>query len=131
MPFSKLDYGLVAAEVTPVITLVFIDFVLGFILAWKERRLSSSGAKKTIYKIAAYICTWMAFKLASAIPALEVPMLTMASGVAALAVIVELISILENANKLGLKLPGWIRQRLEKLKDQLDDSERKDNNPQN
>jgi len=117
------DYSTVISQATAIFALMAIDTILGTLAAWKDKRLNSGGAKKGLFKIAAYFGTWagiLTFGKLAGVPGTEY-----FSGIVVLYVAAtELISILENAGKLGLKLPKAITNRLERLKDQLDDNQK-------
>jgi len=114
------DYDTVISQAIAIFALMAVDTILGTLAAWKTKRVNSSGAKKGLFKIAAYFGTWAGMLVFGKLVSL--PGTEYFSGIVVLYVAAtELISILENSSKLGLKLPKSLKNRLEKIKDQLDD----------
>ena len=104
-----------------------VDFITGLMAAWVNKELSSSvGYKGICRKIAIFILVGIAHIVDA--------YLIGAGSILRNAVIFfylanEGISILENAGKLGLPIPEYLKQALVQLKDKADDSaaELKDN----
>lgn len=97
-----------------------VDFITGLMAAWVNKELSSAvGYKGICRKVAIFILVGIAHIVDS--------YLIGAGSILRNAVIFfylanEGVSILENAGKLGLPIPEYLKQALVQLKDKADDS---------
>ena len=97
--------------------LVVIDTILGVIRAGKKKELSSSKAKGVVFKLILYysliIATHQITRIDSFLVSFE-------KFIVIFLAMTELLSIIENLNKLGVPIPSYITKRLQHyLKDKI------------
>ena len=97
-----------------VVVLVTLDTITGYLAARKEHKVSSNAFFKGWSKILVFIMLIIAFHQLVRIE----PSLTILDGYIALWLAAnETISIVENANRMGIKLPSFLVKGLEKYRD--------------
>ncbi len=94
-----------------VVILVFIDGLSGFACGWKEENISSKRFARTLYKLLLYfaliIATHQVTRYAGYMKWVEDFTVLYLS-------ITELISLFENAARLGVPMPPWVLKKLRK-----------------
>lgn len=92
--------------------LVFVDLVTGVHNAVKKGKLKSGrGFLRTMYKLFLYYAlVFSTHQLSRLVPMFDLMETFIASYLAGN----ELLSIIENVNKAGVKLPHWFKEKLEK-----------------
>lgn len=104
-------YGL-PAIVQALLILIALDMLFGFLIAWREKTISSHEAfYGATRKCAQLILIGMAGLLQPLLK-LEIPL---ANVLAAYYVYVECLSILEHASKTGIPIPAFLRDALVRL----------------
>ncbi len=104
-------YGLPAITQTLLI-LIVMDMLIGFSIAWKEKKVSSHAAfKGAMRKTAQLVLIYMAGLLE---PLIKLD-IQLANVLAAYYVYVECLSILEHASKTGIPIPAFLKDALIRL----------------
>lgn len=97
--------------IIPLILMGF-DILTGFINAWKKKEIDSSKLRDGIvHKFGEMIIIILSLFLQYS---LGLPK-EISTFIAIYIVIMECISILENCEKLGVKVPKWLKERLKKV----------------
>ena len=103
--------------VNVLLTFVIIDFIMGLMVAYSKRELSSSIGFKGIFKKVSMFC------LVGISHVIDMYVLgdtaTLRTAVALFYVSNEGISILENANNLGIPIPLFLKTRLLNIEEQI------------
>lgn len=89
--------------------LVFIDFLSGLMVAWRQKEVSSRGAAQSVPKLILYFLLVLA---AHQIVRLTGYAKWIEDAVVMYLAVTEFISITENASKLGVPVPLWIKEKL-------------------
>ena len=106
------------------ILLMTIDYVTGLATAWGRGEVQSSKARLGLARKIGMLGAAAAFYLAQrnvpeALGAQFLPQwLEVGTMICGWLVITELVSIVENLDRLGVKLPPWLRQALAKFNDE-------------
>lgn len=101
--------------------LMLCDIISGFLGAWKDKKISSSKLRSgIIHKFGEILIIVISIYLnySIGIPA------EISKFVSAYIIVMEIISIIENIEKLGISLPKSITDRLEKAKGEEDGKEK-------
>ena len=106
--------GALAVPIMVLIAMMVIDYASGMAAAWSNNELSSKVGAKGIVKKVGY--------MALIVVAMGVDYLIY-SGIAA--VKNELISILENLDRLGVPIPDFLTKIIKRLKVSVDEKEKK------
>ena len=118
--------------IIPFITLIVImllDYITGIVKAWQKANLNSSiGIKGIIKKVFNIFLVIIGVVLDIIIiyifPEMQVKML-FSMMITFYIIINEIISILENINELGIKIPKFVEKLISKLKNKIDDDNMK------
>lgn len=116
--------GIIVIPIIVLCAVMILDYITGMISAWKARELSSRrGAfgvvKKLCYLIAVCVGIGVDWLIYSGLKSMDVSLgVTVFFGVlvSIWLIITELISILENLQKIGVPLPGFLGKMLKRLK---------------
>lgn len=128
--------GIIAIPIIVLCAVMILDYITGMISAWKARELSSRrGAfgvvKKLCYLIAVCVGIGVDWLIYSGLKFMDVSLgvkVFFGVLVSIWLIITELISILENLQKIGVPLPGFLGKILKRLKittEELTDKEDK------
>ena len=125
--------GALAVPIVVLMVMMIIDYLSGMLAAWSEGTLSSKVGAKGIVKKVGYmalivVAMGVDYLICSGISAasLDLPY-TMWFGllVAVWLIINEMISILENLDRLDVPIPGFLRAIVKKLKISADGKDEK------
>ena len=98
-------------------SLMAIDFLTGFLNAWAHREIQSAkmrtGLAKKVVEIAILVIGEL-FTFGMALPE------QIMTGVSLYIVLMELVSIAENAEKLGVPIPWRAKKKLKDITDELE-----------
>lgn len=116
--------GIIAVPIIVLCAVMILDYITGMVVAWKARNLSSKrGAfgvvKKLCYLIAVCVGIGVDWLIYSGLKSMGVSLgVTVFFGVlvSIWLIITELISILENLQKIGVPLPGFLGKILKRLR---------------
>lgn len=92
--------------------MVILDMISGMVAAWQTgEAISSRRASRSIAKLLAYSCGVAGVSLAfKVIPGIGEARVVAITAVLGLVILTELISVMENMDKLGLKvIPSWVK----------------------
>lgn len=123
MPVAHLLLPLLPGSgiIAVVFIVVGVDSVLGIWLALRQKRFSASGFGRILGKLVVYFLLILASSAVTKHAIAERPNIMLSwvnDAVYGLILAREMLSILENAAKLGfITVPQWIRDKLEKLPD--------------
>lgn len=90
--------------------MVTIDFITGFSCGVKCKTLSSRRASRTLYKLILYILLVVA---AHQLTRYATYLMWVEHFLVVYLGITEMLSIIENAHKLGVPIPEWVTEKLE------------------
>lgn len=106
--------------IVPVVIMGF-DMLTGFLNAWLKKQVMSSKLRSGITKKfgeMVMIIIALFFYYTIGLPIEIVTCITI------YIVVMELISIIENLNKLGVKVPNWLKKRLNDVVDESEEEKR-------
>lgn len=105
--------------------LIATDFLTGFINAWSKGEVKSAILRKGLAKKIGEIVAIALGELF--VTALDLPTLV-ASGVSIYIIVMELISICENLDKMGVPIPKFVKRALAETSEKIneDDKEKED-----
>lgn len=93
--------------------LMLLDIITGFVNAWSKKEISSSKLRKGIsHKVGEIVMIVVPVFLTKTI---ELPN-TITTFIVCYIIVMEIISIIENLEKLGIKTPKIITDKLEEMK---------------
>lgn len=104
-------YGL-PAIIQVLLVLIALDMLSGFIIAWREKKISSHEAFYGVTRKCAQLILVGMASLLQPLLKLEIPL---ANVLAAYYVYVECLSILEHASKTGIPIPSFLKDVLIRL----------------
>lgn len=121
--------GLFGLMFTVLLGLMAIDFITGFISAWANGTLQSSKGYRGLFK---KIYTML---LIGAVLLIEIAVLksngVITDGVSGAFAVIEFLSIVENGNKMGIKIPNFLQKLITTMKSKVGETdEKKDANEQ-
>jgi len=130
--------GIIAVPIIMLCVVMLLDYITGMIAAWKARELSSRRGtfgivKKLCYLIAVCVGIGVDWLIYSGLQSMGVSLgvkVFFGLLVSVWLIITELISILENLQKIGVPLPGFLGKILKRLKittEEMTNTEDKDN----
>ena len=111
--------------ILPVI-LITVDLVTGFVNAWAKGEIKSSILRKGLAKKFGEFVVVILGEIM--VTALELPNLV-SSGVSLYIVIMELISVCENLDKMGVPIPSFVKKALAETSEKInkdDDTDKED-----
>lgn len=97
-------------------TLMLIDFLTGLINAWIKNEIKSSKMREGLGKKCGetvVLIIGQMFTVAISLPAYFL------IGLSGYIILMELISICENLDKLGVPIPNWIKKSLKSYRDKI------------
>lgn len=105
------------------ITLMGIDIITGLLNAWLKKEVKSSILRKGLAKKVGEICVILIGELF--VLGLELPT-AITTGISLYIIIMELISICENLEKLGVPIPKFIKNALASSEKKINEDSEKD-----
>lgn len=97
-------------------TLMLIDFLTGLINAWVKKEIKSSKMREGLGKKCGESFVLIIGQIFTVGISLPVYFLV---GLSGYIILMELISICENLDKLGVPVPGWIKKSLKSYRDKI------------
>ena len=116
--------GIIVVPIIVLCAVMILDYITGMIAAWKARELSSRRGtfgivKKLCYLVAVCVGIGVDWLIYSGLKSMDVSLgvkVFFGLLVSVWLIITELISILENLQKIGVPLPGFLGKILKRLK---------------
>ena len=106
---------------TPMILMV-IDVITGYYNAWKNNEISSSKMRDGLGKKCAELCYIVVGVLLKFAIGVDIAMY----GLVLYVCYMEIISLAENCDKLGIKLPKWLKDKLNNVSNEINGNENKE-----
>lgn len=100
--------------------LMVLDILTGVIHAWATGHLKSYKMREGLNHKSGELCVLLVGEILSY--GMQLPMVFMI-GVSAYVIFMELVSIMENLDKMGVKFPKFIRNAFRNAKDKLENSD--------
>lgn len=104
------------------IALIAVDFLTGFLNAWVKGEIKSAILRKGLAKKIGEVIVIAMGELF--VTALDLPTLV-ASGVSIYIVVMELISICENLDKMGVPIPKFVKRALAEANEKINEDDSK------
>lgn len=105
--------------ILPIVLMAF-DILTGFINAWAKREIESSKLRTGLSKKVGEIAILVIGELFSFAMRLPAELMTFAS---IYIILMELVSIFENLDKLGVPIPGWVKKVVNNAQNAIEDAD--------